>query len=39
MDKRKELIQDVRERIEARSVTTRARYLTYVRDPRNASVR
>jgi phosphogluconate dehydratase len=39
MDKRKELIQEVRERIEVRSVTTRARYLTYVREARSESLR
>jgi phosphogluconate dehydratase len=39
MDKRKELIQEVRERIEVRSVTTRARYLTYVREARNELLR
>ena len=39
MDKRKELIQEVRERIEVRSVSTRARYLTYVREARSESVR
>jgi phosphogluconate dehydratase len=39
MDKRKELIQEVRERIEVRSVTTRARYLTFVREARSESLR